>query len=138
MKRKDIAIAYDRIGLAKIIQAFNRLSLTQLNGLGNVENLSFDEIFERLVSACEKLAKENGPFFEFEDTKGELIRKDFICQFRKDYNEKDLPIIILNDWPDKIIPKNNPICRKILTYANEEKRNKDFEKLKTYYDGSKR
>lgn len=72
--------------------------------------------------------------FEFRDKSKQIIRKNYIIQFRGDLTDEGEPTIVLNDFPLGLKGDKNPVINLVLVYSNIDERDKDLQALKDLID----
>ena len=128
MTEKQYQDAINKIGETKILSVMRALSINQLRGI-QVKDMTFDEFVSLILNEFEKVKDDASLYMKFKDTLRQHIKKVHVSTFRKDYDDKGRPLIVLNDWSEKILVKNNPIARQTLLYVSIEERDEDYERL---------
>jgi hypothetical protein len=72
--------------------------------------------------------------FEFRDKSKQIIRKNYIIQFRGDLTDEGEPTIVLNDFPLGLKGDKNPVINLVLVYSNIDERDEDLQALKDLID----
>lgn len=95
------------------------------------QDIPENKLYDVLNGFVERLESKNkSRLFEFRDRTKRNFLKKHILDFRANLTIDGEPSIILNDFPDGLKEKDNPVWRVELIYDDEDIRDKDIEDLK--------
>lgn len=98
----------------------------------NGEESLLQKLYEEFESWIELQlnSKKKKRMFSFGNCDNYIVSRFFIISVLKRYENDGAPILILNEMPEDVTLKDNPIKNLKLIYESEDDRDRDYEKLK--------